>query len=75
MSRKGIKKESITFHPSGLPHGPQPGKIEESLGAKETNESAVMIDTFKPLKKTAATNEIDDKNYPLSWLENDLRPR
>ena len=34
-----------------------------------------MIDTFKPLKKTAATNEIDDKNYPLSWLENDLRPR
>ena len=75
MSRKGIKKESITFHPSGLPHGPQPGKIEESLGAKETNEIAVMIDTFKPLKKTAATNEIDDKNYPLSWLENDLRPR
>ena len=74
MSRKGIEEESITFHPSGLPHGPQPGKIEESLGSKETNEIAVMIDTFKPLKTTPRINEIDDKDYPLSWLENDLRP-
>ena len=73
MSRKGIKKESITYHPSGLPHGPQPGKIEESLGAKETNELAVMIDTFKPLKMTKEINKIDDTNYPLSWLEDDLR--
>ena len=73
MSRKGIEKESITYHPSGLPHGPQPGKIEESIGAKETNEMAVMIDTFKPLRMTENINEIDDKNYPLSWLENDLR--
>ena len=75
MSRKGIEEESITFHPSGLPHGPQPGKIEESIGAKETNEIAVMIDTFKPLKTTSRINEIDDKDYPLSWLNNDLRPR
>ena len=73
MSRKGIEKEAITYHPSGLPHGPQPGKIEESIGAKETNEMAVMIDTFKPLRMTENINEIDDKNYPLSWLENDLR--
>ena len=73
MSRKGIEKESITYHPSGLPHGPQPGKIEKSIGAKETNEMAVMIDTFKPLRMTENINEIDDENYPLSWLENDLR--
>ena len=73
MSRKGMEKESITLHPSGLTHGPQPGKIEESLGAKETNEIAVMIDTFKPLKITNRINEIDDENYPLSWLNNDLR--
>ena len=25
MSRQGIQKESITLHPMGLPHGPQPG--------------------------------------------------
>ena len=67
MSRKGIKKESITYHPSGLPHGPQPGKIEESIGAKKTNEVAVMIDTFKPLNITEKADEIDDVNYPLSW--------
>ena len=73
MSRSGVEKESITYHPMGLPHGPQPGKIEESIGAKETNEIAVMIDTFKPLRMTENINEIDDKNYPLSWLENDLR--
>ena len=33
-----------------------------------------MIDTFKPLKTTPNINEIDDKDYPLSWLNNDLRP-
>ena len=48
------------------------GKIEESIGAKETNEIAVMIDTFKPLKATSRINEIDDKDYPLSWLNNCL---
>ena len=30
MSRKGISKESITLHPMGFPHGPQPGKYEDS---------------------------------------------
>ena len=70
MSRKGVEEGSITFHPSGLPHGPQPGKIEESIGVKEANEIAVMIDTFKPLHMTANCSEVDDKSYPLSWLEN-----
>ena len=69
MSRKGIKTESITYHPMGLPHGPQPGKIEESIGSKETNEIAVMIDTFKPLNIVETIKEIDDEKYPLSWLQ------
>ncbi len=69
MSRKGIEKESITYHPMGLPHGPQPGKIEESLGTKETNEIAVMIDTFNPLYITNNAKNIDDKKYPFSWME------
>ena len=67
MSRKGIDSESITYHPMGLTHGPQPGKIEESLNVKETTELAVMIDTFKPLNMTNNTKEIEDKNYPYSW--------
>ncbi|MBC8322242.1 MAG: homogentisate 1,2-dioxygenase [Candidatus Marinimicrobia bacterium] len=69
MSRKGMEEGSITFHPSGLPHGPQPGKIEESFGTKETSEYAVMVDTFKPLKITTAAKAVDDGDYPSSWLE------
>ena len=68
MSREGVEEGSITFHPAGLPHGPQPGKIEESLGEKETNELALMIDTFKPLKITSYAKVIDDEEYPFSWL-------
>ena len=69
MSRKGIDEQSISYHPMGLPHGPQPGKIEESLGAKETNELAVMIDTFMPLNMTEAALNVDDEDYPYSWIE------
>jgi len=69
MSRKGISFGSITLHPDGLPHGPQPGKIEESIGAKETNELAVMIDTFKPLRVRHTALEVEDEEYGKSWLE------
>ncbi len=68
-SRKGIEQESITYHPMGLPHGPQPGKIEESIGTKKTNELAVMIDTFKSLNMTDAALDLDDKEYPYSWIK------
>ena len=67
MSRKNIGEGDITYHPMGLTHGPQPGKIEESLGVKETDEYAVMIDTFKPLKMTTGTNRLEDGKYPFSW--------
>ncbi len=69
MSRKGIESESMTYHPMGLPHGPQPGKIEESIGVKETNELAVMIDTFQPLNITNFSLDIDDGEYPYSWID------
>ena len=69
MSRQGIQKESITLHPMGLPHGPQPGKYESSIGKKKTDELAVMIDAFKPLNVTKSALNIDDADYPLSWLD------
>jgi len=69
MSRQGIQKESITLHPMGLPHGPQPGKYESSIGKKKTDELAVMIDTFKSLNVTKSALKIDDADYPLSWLD------
>ena len=67
MSRKGINTESITLHPMGIPHGPQPGKYQSSIGKKHTDELAVMIDTFKSLNVSDQSNELDDPSYPLSW--------
>lgn len=68
MSRKGVKLESITLHPSGIPHGPHPGKTEASIGKKETLELAVMIDTFKPLKVFKKASELEDKQYMFTWV-------
>ncbi|MDQ0338903.1 homogentisate 1,2-dioxygenase [Caldalkalibacillus uzonensis] len=67
MSRKGIEKGSITLHPSGIPHGPHPGTIEASIGQKETQECAVMIDTFRPLSVTSFALAYEDEQYMQSW--------
>ena len=67
MSRKGIERGSITVHPSGIPHGPHPGKYEGSIGKERTNELAVMIDTFRPLKLTEQAVRLEDPNYLYSW--------
>ncbi len=69
MSRKGIEYGSITLHPDGLAHGPQPGRTEASIGQKETNELAVMIDTFRGLHVSREAADIEDKDYYLSWLD------
>lgn len=69
MSRKGIDRGSFTLHPGGLPHGPHPGTVEKSIGAKETHEYAVMIDTFRPLYITEEAMPYVDKKYPMSWSE------
>ena len=67
MSRKGIERASLTVHPSGIPHGPHPGKYEGSIGQQRTEELAVMIDTFRPLRLTTIAAELEDKDYPYSW--------
>ncbi len=74
MSRRGIERGSFTLHPGGLPHGPHPGTVEKSIGAKETHELAVMIDTFKPLYLTTDSLEFLDKNYPMSWTDASTEP-
>lgn len=70
MSRNNIKKGQITLHPGGLPHGPHPGAIERSIGQKETNELAVMIDPFNPVKITDQAMGVEIENYYQSWLAN-----
>lgn len=69
MSRKGIECGSITLHPDGMPHGPHPGKAEASIGLKETKETAVMVDTFKPLIVAKDALACEDTDYQISWLE------
>ncbi|MBS1681046.1 MAG: homogentisate 1,2-dioxygenase [Bacteroidetes bacterium] len=71
MSRRGIERGSFTLHPGGLPHGPHPGTVEKSIGARETHELAVMIDTFHPLHLTEDALPYLDKNYPMSWTDNE----
>jgi homogentisate 1,2-dioxygenase len=69
-SRKGVEVGSITLHPSGLPHGPQPGLAEKAIGLHETHELAVMCDTFNPLKLTTFAQGLDDGVYWRSWYAN-----
>jgi homogentisate 1,2-dioxygenase len=68
MSRNHIEKGFISLHPGGIPHGPHPGAYERSIGQKETQELAVMIDPFRPLRLTEAALQINDPNYIKSWL-------
>ncbi|PWH85225.1 homogentisate 1,2-dioxygenase [Brumimicrobium oceani] len=69
MSRNHIEKGFISLHPMGIPHGPHPGAMERSIGKTETGETAVMVDTFKPLKLTQTALDISDPDYVYSWLE------
>jgi homogentisate 1,2-dioxygenase len=66
-ARKGVEIGCVTLHPSGLPHGPQPGAVERSLGAERTDELAVMWDTFRPLKLTSLWRAHDKPEYAYSW--------
>jgi homogentisate 1,2-dioxygenase len=66
-ARKGVDIGCLTLHPSGLPHGPQPGTVEKALGAKATSELAVMWDTFRPLRLTKLWQANDQPEYALSW--------
>jgi homogentisate 1,2-dioxygenase len=73
MSRAGtgIGPSSLTLHPAGFVHGPHPGSVEASMDATRTEETAVMIDTFAPLRVSADARSVSDPAYPWSWS----RPR
>ncbi|MEC4052363.1 homogentisate 1,2-dioxygenase [Myroides odoratimimus] len=71
MSRNDIAPGHISLHPAGIPHGPHPGAAERSIGKTETQELAVMVDTFKPLMVTEEAMKIADEQYYQSWLEPD----
>jgi homogentisate 1,2-dioxygenase len=66
-SRRGVGPGSISHHPAGIIHGPHPGAYEGSIGARATDELAVMLDTFQPLQSTAAAREVEDRGYHASF--------
>jgi homogentisate 1,2-dioxygenase len=70
-SRRGVERGSFTLHPGGIPHGPHPGTILASMRASRTEELAVMFDTERRLKLTVQAMQMDDPDYPMSWLEVD----
>lgn len=68
MSRNNIQKGQFTLHPAGIPHGPHPGAIERSIGKTSTEELAVMIDPFNPLKITKEAMKYQVAEYEHSWM-------
>lgn len=67
MSKGHVDRGQMSLHPGGIPHGPTPGAMEKSIGKEGTEEIAVMVDTFKPLKVTEAAMNYEIKDYYLSW--------
>lgn len=73
-ARRGVKAGSFTHHVGGLPHGPQPGALEASFDRpRETDELAVMVDTFRPLHRTSVARHVLDRDYPFSWHSGGVR--
>ncbi|HVV50802.1 MAG TPA: homogentisate 1,2-dioxygenase [Polyangia bacterium] len=66
-SRRGVGVGSLSHHPAGILHGPHPGAYEGSLGARATDELAVMLDTFAPLHATKAARSVEDPDYHGSF--------
>ncbi|MDP3967775.1 MAG: homogentisate 1,2-dioxygenase [Nocardioides sp.] len=67
----GIDLGSISLHPGGIAHGPQPSAIEASFGAEAFEESAVMVDTFRPLELGEAAHACEDPEYAWSWARDE----
>jgi homogentisate 1,2-dioxygenase len=63
----GIEQGSISLHPSGFTHGPQPGSVERALGVEFFDELAVMVDTFRPLDLCEAGLAVEDTGYAWTW--------
>jgi homogentisate 1,2-dioxygenase len=63
----GIGPGSISLHPSGCAHGPQPGAVERAIGADSFDELAVMVDTFRPLELCEPALECEDTAYAWTW--------
>ncbi|MGC8563001.1 MAG: homogentisate 1,2-dioxygenase domain-containing protein [Thermoplasmata archaeon] len=69
MSRKGVREGSMTLHVRGMIHGPQPGTIENALGKGETNETAIMVESYERLGISTIAERLESKDYMKTWYE------
>ena len=63
----GVGQGSVSLHPGGLAHGPQPGAYEGSIGVEFFDELAVMVDTFRPLELGEGATAAEDSAYAWTW--------
>ncbi len=79
FSRAGIDEGYLTFHPTGLHHGPQPKARERDAAASQStngdgpprmaDEVAVMVDARRPLHPGAGAAAVEVAGYATSWAE------
>lgn len=73
FSREGISAGAVTFHPQGIHHGPHPNAAKNAADKTTTEEIAVMVDTYHPLRPTAAAERVEFKEYFMSWKADQKR--
>ena len=60
---------SLSLHPAGISHGPQPGAYEDSIGEQHTQELAVMLDCYKPLRVSQQARAVEDPHCMESFVD------
>jgi homogentisate 1,2-dioxygenase len=73
FSREGIAAGAITWHPQGIYHGPHPNAEKNAADKEFTAEIAVMVDTRNPLRATKAAEDVEYKEYHMSWRADQKR--
>lgn len=73
FSREGIGKGAVTWHPQGIHHGPHPNAAKNAEALTETQEIAVMVDTYHPLRPLSGAEEVEYKEYFMSWKADQKR--
>jgi homogentisate 1,2-dioxygenase len=73
FSREGISEGAITWHPQGIHHGPHPNAAKNAEDKTHTEEIAVMVDTYHPLRATKAAESVEYADYAMSWRADQKR--
>ncbi len=73
FSREGIEAGAVTWHPQGIHHGPHPNAAKNAEPKTETEEIAVMVDTYHPLHAAQSAERVEVEGYTMSWRADQKR--